>query len=476
MKSIFVGVAPEETCMAIVEDGVLAEFVVERDDAQHIVGNVYKGRVQNVLHGMQAAFVDIGLGKNAFLYIGDGMPKQAAAALAQSRPLHIGQSVIVQIAKDAVGTKGPRATTQISLPGRYAVLMPTASYIGVSQRIASNTERERLRKIAGEFCPPKMGLIVRTAAAKESAATLRQDIEDLVHLWHAIEARGQALSSPALLYRDADLVLRIARDYLNSAVDEVVIDDKEVYHRVTDLLKKRPELCQKVHLYKESEDIFKFYHLDEEIKRIGRRTIELKSGGTLVIDKTEALTVIDVNTGKFVGRTNLSDTVYRTNLEAAAEIARQIRLRDIGGIVIVDFIDMETEKQKKAILSFLSEKVRADRTKTNVVGITPLGLVEITRKKSRRNFEATLYSICPLCDGRGRILSPETVAIRICRDLRKLLRRRRASDGYLVQLHRDVREAFEKSDLLTEIQRETACRIELETKEIHPESYSILQL
>lgn len=476
MKSILVSVAAEETRMAMLEKGILTELVIERDDAEHIVGNIYKGRVQNVLPGMQAAFVNIGQAKNAFLYIGDGLPKNAVSSLAATSNFHVGQNVMIQIVKDAVSTKGPRATTHLTLPGRYVVLMPTVDYIGISRRIPTNEERDRLKKIARAICPANMGLIVRTVADGQSEEMLKKDVDYLVGLWHTIEARHKLAAPPSMLYRDADLIIRIVRDYLNEEIDEIIVDDKDVYSRITDLLVNQPVMSGKVKLYSGTEDIFKFYNLKDEIKNIGKREIELKSGGTLIIDKTEALTVIDVNTGKYVGRTNLADTVFQTNLEAAVEIARQIRLRDIGGIVIIDFIDMETEEQKQAIMELLQERVKDDKTKTNIVDITALGLVELTRKKSRRNFEATLYDKCPYCNGSGRLLSPETVAINICRDLRRLTGKKRPTNGYLVELHSAVKEMMEKLKLDEKLRREMACRIVLEAREIHPEAYSLLQL
>lgn len=476
MKSILVSATTEETRMAMLENGVLTELVIERDDAEHIVGNIYKGKVQNVLPGMQAAFVNIGQTKNAFLYIGDGLPKNAVSSISAANHFHIGQNVLIQIVKDAVSTKGPRATTHLTLPGRYVVLMPTVDYIGVSRRIPTNAERERLKKIAADICPPNMGLIVRTVADGQSETVLQKDVDYLLELWRTIEARRKLAAPPAMLYREADLIIRIVRDYLNEEITELVVDDKEVYNRIIALLSSQPELRDKVRFYSGSDEIFKCYKIEDEITRIGRREVELKSGGTLVIDKTEALTVIDVNTGKYVGQTNLSDTVFQTNLEAAAEIARQMRLRDIGGIVIIDFIDMETEAQKRTIMELLEERVKHDKTKTNIVDITPLGLVELTRKKSRRNFEATLYAKCPYCDGSGRLLSPETVAIRICGELRRLMGKKRPVTGYLVQLHMTVREAMEKRGFVDKLRKDMACRIELETREMHPEAYSILQL
>ncbi|MDF2564738.1 MAG: ribonuclease, Rne/Rng family [Massilibacillus sp.] len=476
MKSIIVNVVPEETRMAILEENELLEIAVERTQSEHVVGNIYKGRVQNVLPGMQAAFVDIGYEKNAFLYIGDGLPKNAVSSIASSDVFHVGQNVLIQIVKDAIGTKGPRATTHLTLPGRYVVLMPTVDYIGISRRVDDNSERERLKILAEKVCPDGMGMIVRTVAKGKSEDVLKKDMEYLCNLWNALVARNKVSSSPTLVYRDADLVIRMVRDYFNADIDELVIDHYESYMRVCDLLSNSPELLQRVKLYKGAENIFRHYHLEDEVAKLGQREVELKSGGSIVIDKTEALTVIDVNTGKFVGQTNLADTVFRTNMEAAAEITKQIRLRDIGGIIIIDFIDMETEEQKRTILKVLEEKVKYDKTKTNIVDITSLGLVEMTRKKSRQNFEGIIYSKCPYCNGRGLVKSPETVSINISRELRRLSKKKKFTSGYHIQVHPQVKVLFETLGLVANLEKEIACKIVIEAVEsLHPEVYCILQ-
>ena len=476
MKSIIVNIVPEETRMAVTDAGELLEISVERTESAHLVGNIYKGRVQNVLPGMQAAFVDIGYEKNAFLYIGDGMPKNAIQSMNQTERFHIGQNVIIQIVKDAIGLKGPRATTHLTLPGRYVVLMPTVSYIGISRRIEDVEERERLKNIAGEICPKEMGIIVRTVAAGKSEAVLKKDIDYLIKLWNSLLARSKVSNAPTLLYRDADLVIRIVRDYFSAEINELIVDQQDAYHRITELLAyTSPELVNRIKLYNGIQDIFDAYQLKEEVEKLGKRQVDLKSGGFIVIDKTEALTVIDVNTGKFVGETNLADTVFHTNLEAAAEITKQIRLRDIGGIIIVDFIDMETEEQKQQVLRFLEEKVKEDKTKTNIVDITSLGLVEITRKKSRQNFEGIVYSTCPYCDGRGMVESPQTVGIKISRHLRHLNGKKHPSNGYVVQVHPNVADAFIASKWIVSLEKELACKIKLEkVLGMHPEAYSIL--
>ncbi|MBR0285343.1 MAG: Rne/Rng family ribonuclease [Selenomonadaceae bacterium] len=476
MKTILVNSMPEEVRMAIVAGGELQAIEMERASHSHLVGNLYRGRVQNVLPGMQAAFVDIGRKKNAFLYIGDGMPKEAQQAVRQQK-IHIGQTLPVQIVKDAIGTKGPRATTHLTLPGRNVVLMPTAAYIGISRRIESEEERARLHGIAERICPKDMGLIIRTVAAGKTEEALAADVRYLRRLWESIQARMKLGSAPSLLYRDADLAIRMVRDSFTDEIDEVIVDDRALYQRIVELVEyASPELADRVKLYAERTPLFRKYHLEEELEKLGAREVELPSGGFIVIDKTEALTVIDVNTGKFVGKANLADTVYHTNLEAAAEILKQLRLRDIGGIIVVDFIDMEQPGQKEELLAYMREHVKSDPTKTNIVDITSLGLVEITRKKSRQNLESMIYSECPYCHGKGRVESPETVGIQISRDIRRMELASHSEDGYEVEVHELVAEELRRGRLLQPLEQEFGIRVRVMTKPgMHPENYSILQ-
>ncbi|CQR72531.1 Ribonuclease G [Sporomusa ovata DSM 2662] len=472
-KRIIASVMPEETRVALLEDDELMEISVERSESGHLVGNIYKGRVKNVLPGMQAAFVDIGRDKNAFLYMGD------AGRQAASQHLTIGQDVLVQIAKDPMGDKGPRATISLTLPGRYIVLMPSVDYIGISRRIESEPERERLRQIAEKIRPEGMGVIVRTVAQDKSQDDLMKDMAYLASMWSALSARAKRSNAPALIYKDADLVVRIVRDYFTSDVNEFVIDSQEAYNRVVDLLQYiSPELIDSVTLYEptaKDSDIFRWFNLEDSLESLRERRVELKCGGYIVIDYTEAMTVIDVNTGKFVGNTNLSETVFQTNWEAIAEIARQLRLRDIGGIIIIDFIDMDKAQQRSAVLSGLELELKKDRTKTNVLGITSLGLVEMTRKKARQNLTNMLYSPCPHCRGKGRIKSPETVAIDIKRELRKLNKRSRSGGRLLLQVHPQVADYLSRQEELKCLERETARTIVVEAvANISPERFSLL--
>lgn len=473
IQKILVNAGPEETRMAVLEDGVLSEIAIERTETGHIVGNIYKGRVKNVLPGMQAAFIDIGKEKNAFLYVGDIFPHIPTRTGTLTDVLTIGQELMIQIVKDALGIKGPRATTHITLPGRYVVLMPTVDYIGISRRIESGAERERLRELAEKVRPAGMGVIVRTVAEGRTEEDLAKDLLYLHTLWSSIIARSKRTNAPTTLYRDVDLVIRVVRDYLSSDLEELVIDNRDAYQRVVELLAQHsPELASRVS-YHESGDLFNHYQLEEQFKQLEMRQVWLECGGYLIFDRTEALTVVDVNTGKFVGRTNLEDTVFRTNMEAAGEIARQLRLRDIGGIIIIDFIDMNNEEHKAAVLATLEEGLKKDRTKSNVVGITGLGLVEMTRKKSRQNLDAMLYAQCPCCEGRGRVQSPATVAITIRRQLRRLSMNRTGS--FVVQAHPQVAELLSVPAELKKLQQELALAVKIEAvPTLHPEAHTIL--
>jgi ribonuclease G len=441
-KRIIVNVIPEEIRMALCEDGRLLEVAIERTQSDSLVGNIYKGRVENVLPGMQAAFINIGNGKNAFLYAGDIFPRKSFQRLVAEDNLTVGAEIMIEIVKDAMGTKGPRATTHFSIPGRYVVVMPSVDYVGVSRRIESAEERSRLRSLAEKIRPKGMGVIVRTVAEGRSEEELARDFQYLANLWSALTVKAKRAKAPFLLYRDADLVIRIIRDHVKDDIDEVIIDNADAYARMVELAKFiSPDLVKKIHLYKAKTDLFTHYAIDDEWNRLADRRVDLKCGGYLIIDRTEALTVIDVNTGRFTGHSNLADTVFRTNMEAAAEIARQLRLRDIGGIIVADFIDMQKEGHKKAILTELEARLKADNTKTNVLGLTELGLVEMTRKKSRQTYESTLYESCPCCGGRGSIQTPATLAISVRRQLRRISQKHPGA-SLCVQLHPRVADEF----------------------------------
>jgi ribonuclease G len=420
LKEIVVNVGEEETRVAVLEDKVLVEIYIERSINQRLVGNIFKGRVENVLPGMQAAFVNIGLEKNAFLYVEDALPSNSPEGSGQTGYtlganicdiLRQGQEIMVQIVKEPIGTKGPRVTTHITLPGRFLVLMPTVDYIGISRRIESERERERLKDLANRVKPEGMGAIVRTVAEGIEEEELRQDIALLTKLWRKILSRSAHGTVPNVVHRDLELVQRILRDVFTEDVDRLILDSRYEYEKVLEFIDiSDPRLKLKVFL-DERENIFTEYGIEQEIEKALKQKVWLKCGGYLIIDQCEALTVIDVNTGKYVGTTNLEDTVLKTNLEAASEIARQLRLRKIGGIVIVDFIDMSEEVHRNEVLQALEEEIKKDKTKTNILGITQLGLVEMTRKKVRPSLSEVLQKPCPYCEGRGKVLSEETLGI-----------------------------------------------------------------
>jgi len=434
-REILVNVNPDETRVALVEDGSVVEFYLERPTSHKTVGNIYLGKVTNVLPGMQAAFVDIGEDKNAFLYVDDAsLPPELQGERAhkptgrRKRTINDlvkpGQSILVQVTKEAMGTKGSRVTRHITLPGRYLVLMPTVNYVGVSKRIVDEQERQRLRQLAKDIKPENMGIIIRTVAEAKTREEIERDLQFGLRLWEKIKAEAKLKQAPALVHEDLDLVARMVRDELNEKTAKMIIDDGPTYARVLDLLEAvSPEMKDRVVYYRDKDvPLFSLYGVDAAIERALQRQVGLKSGGYIVIDKTEALTVIDVNTGRYVGTKNLSDTVLRTNLEACDEICKQLRLRDIGGIIVIDFIDMDNPEDKAMVLSELEEHLRRDHTKTVVVGLTGLGLVEMTRKKARQSLDAMLTRMCPYCGGKGTVMSEEAVASRIRREIRTLLR------------------------------------------------------
>jgi len=448
-REIIVHAAAEETWVALLEDRVLVELYVEQETCQRLVGNIYKGRVENVLPGMQAAFVNIGLERNAFLFVADAVPRRQPAVPEEEDPVPVaglnirdvlqeGQEVVVQVAKEPIGGKGARVTTHLTLPGRNLVLMPQVDYVGVSRRIEDEKERERLRAAARKLKPEGMGLIVRTAAEGIGEEDLAQDLEFLLKLWREVEGRIEKASAPALVYRDLDLVYRIMRDLFTADVDRFVVDNREVYERALELMDlMSPELKNRVVYFDPREDILQVYGLEADLEKAFRRKVWLKCGGYIVIDQTEALTAIDVNTGKYVGTTSLAETVLKTNLEAAEEIARQLRLRNIGGIIVIDFIDMSDPAAQAQVLAALEEHLKRDRVKAHVLGLTKLGLVEMTRKKVRRALDSVFLKPCPYCEGRGKIPSEETVSLKVRREIRRLLAREKVA-ALLVEVHPSV--------------------------------------
>lgn len=447
-REIISSIDAAETRVAVMQDGTLVNLFVERSEP--VAGNIYKGKVNNVLPGMDAAFVDIGLERNAFLHVADIRSQRldgeeveesfGKGAIAER--LRVGQEILVQVTKEPMGTKGARVTTYVALPAHYLVLMPTVSYIGVSRRITADAERRRLRQIAERIRPEVMGIIVRTAAEGVEEQVLADDVAFLRQMWNRVLERARANRAPALVYQDLRLIRRIVRDLFTEEVDRFVVDSSEEHSRIADLLGSfAPQLRDRLVLHQDDVPVFEQYGVEREIDRALRRRVWLKSGGYIVIDRTEALTVIDVNTGKYVGKTDLASTILRTNLEAVGEIVRQITLRDIGGIILADFIDMEDADHRKRVLDALDEAVQRDRTKLHIIDLTALGLVEITRKRVYQDLEEIMRIPCPYCEGRGRVLAPETVAMRVRREIRKLARSAKAR-AVLVEVHPQVAAAL----------------------------------
>ncbi|MHB8330340.1 MAG: Rne/Rng family ribonuclease, partial [Acidimicrobiales bacterium] len=397
------------------EGRTLVEHYVSRvsDDATQIDGNIYLGRVQNVLPGMEAAFVDIATPKNAVLYRGDvrydrdDIESPAGASPRIEEMLHPGQTILCQVTKNPIGAKGARLTQEVSLPGRFVVMVPNSTAFGISKRL-DDAERRRLRRIVDEVRPKGHGLIVRTAAEGASQEELGLDVRRLVSQWTAIEAEAARSNSPGLLYREPDIAVRIVREEFNREYRGVVIDDQDLFAQVRDYVAQvNPELVDRVEIYDpeaENLPIFERFHVHEQLHKALDRKVWLPSGGSIIIERTEALTVIDVNTGKNVGKSNLEETVYRNNLEAAEEIARQLRLRDIGGIIVIDFIDMEVRENRDKVAAALRSALARDKTRTQVFDISELGLVEMTRKRVSEGLVESLSSTCTVCEGRGIVL------------------------------------------------------------------------
>lgn len=481
-KKIVINCDNRQTRVAVLEKGRPVEIYLERPIRQRVVGNIYKGVVANVLPGMQAAFLDIGLERNAFLYVDDALlPDENNGRRDDKKKieqlLRPGEVLMVQAVKEPFGNKGARLARQIAFPGRHLVLMPTAEYAGVSRRIEAPEERERLRQIATELRPPGMGLIVRTVAEKQDLEAFRQDLNFLVSLWERIQSRYAQQSAPSLVYQDLDLVYRIIRDLFTEQIDELIVDKHYEYEKIMEALDMlAPALKSRVKHYSGGLPVFDVYGIEEEIEKAISPTVWLNCGGYLVFDYTEALTVIDVNTGKYIGKTTLAETVLKTNLEAAAEIIRQVRLRDIGGIIIIDFIDMESEDHRRQVLEVLTEKAKEDKTKSHILGLTALGLVEMTRKKERQGLAAVLQQSCFYCGGRGKVLTAEAVSARTERQLKAFFAELDA-EAVLVETHQSVAGLLigPGGSCLRKLEEEMGKTIFIRGSEtIHVEKYRIL--
>jgi ribonuclease G len=442
MKSkLVINVCEQETRVALLEDGTIAELYIERQDESDVAGNIYKGRVQRVLPGMQAAFVDIGMRQAAFIYVDDvigrdpeGLAEFAALAEeAQAESLETGtppkrppieeliregEEIMVQVAKSPIGTKGARVTSYISLPGRFLVLMPASRHVGVSRRIEDEAERTRLRELVGRLRAEETGYIVRTAAEGIEEAKITKEMAFLTNLWETIRKRFPAAPVPAMLHQELTVSLRAVRDLLTYEADQVVVDGVETYRSILSFLETfMPSMKESVERYEGREPVFDAFNLEGDISRALKRKVWLKSGGYIVIEHTEALVAIDVNTGRYVGKHNLEETILKTNLEAVKEIAYQIRLRDIGGIIIIDFIDMQRKSNQEKVFNALREAARRDRSKTHILPMSDMGLIQMTRKRVRKPLKRMMCEPCFYCDGEGYLMSGRSICYNIYREV-----------------------------------------------------------
>jgi ribonuclease G len=436
-EEILVNVTPQETRVAVIEQGVAQEVHIERASSRGLVGNIVMGRVVRVLPGMQSAFVDIGGERAAFLHVADmrGHRSHGEQPTPIERLLNEGQNLMVQVVKDPIGTKGARLSTQISIAGRFLVYLPQESHIGISQRIEDEEERAHLREKLQQLLPAeeKGGFIIRTVAETASDRELKSDIDYLRRLWGGIQGRAAPAGSLAPLYQDLNLSLRVLRDFAHEDTARILVDSRDACQRMLGFGQDfTPNVAERVEHYSGERPLFDLYGVEDEIEKALARRVELKSGGYLVIDQTEALTTIDVNTGGFVGFRSFDDTVFKTNLEAAQVIARQLRLRNIGGIIITDFIDMDTEEHRNAVLNEFRKALARDRTHMSVNGFTQLGLVEMTRKRTRESLAQVLCEPCPVCDGRARLKTAHTVCYAILRELTREARQFNAREYRIV--------------------------------------------
>lgn len=465
VNEIVVDVGLEETRVALLEDKELVEIYIERPTSERLVGNIYRGKVSSVLPGMQAAFIDIGYDKNAFLYLGDANANKGYYGEMSDTPKNYkgvnvadivrpGQEITVQVIKEPIGTKGPRVTTNITLPGRYLVLLPNADYVGISRRIEDEHEKVKLKKIAERIKPKGIGLIVRTVSEGVNEEDFENDIKFLTKLWKTIKNKERGGSVPRCIHRDLSLLYRTVRDLFTLDVDKFIINNRHEHAKVIELVEMiLPALKMRVEYFSRNYNLFEFYQIESSINKALEKKVWLKCGGYLIIDKTEALTVIDVNTGKYIGGNNLEETVLKTNLEAAKEIPKQLRLRDIGGIIVIDFIDMSVHEHQQMVIDGLKHALRKDRTKTTVVGMTGLGLIEMTRKKVRQVLSSVMNVTCPYCDGTSEILSPESIAKKVQKEISKYFNETIAN-AIQVDVHTSV------AGILTGINGESLSKIE----------------
>ncbi|MBT3204599.1 MAG: ribonuclease G [Gammaproteobacteria bacterium] len=485
-EEILINVTPQETRVAIVENGTLQEVCIERRRNRGIVGNIYKGKVNRVLPGMEAAFVDIGLERSGFLHVSDfdlgqtNDDDEPVVTPPINQLLHEGQSILVQVVKDPLGTKGARLTTSISVPSRYLVYMPNSSLIGISVKIEEDDERERLRTLLSGCMTENRtgGCIVRTAAEGVVDEELNRDIKFLCTLWDSLQEQAKTAKPGTVIHEDLSLSVRTLRDMVGNDTDLVKVDSRETYQKLTNFADKYiPDLPCVIEHYPGDRPLFDLYNIDDEIQRALGRKVELKSGGYLIIDQTEAMTTIDINTGAFVGHHNLEETIFKTNMEASQALARQLRLRNLGGIIIIDFIDMVMEDHKRQVLKSLEKYLDKDHAKTQVCEVSPLGLVEMTRKRTRESLEHILCESCATCGGRGTHKTVETVCYEIFREILREARVYDEAQQLLVMANQDVIDTLldEEATSLAELETFVKIPVKLQVESYYSqENYDVV--
>ncbi len=484
MKEFVINVGPLETRIALLEEKRLAELLIERQESRSIVGNIYKGRVDAVVPGIQAAFVDIGFEKNGFLYVSDiaaaagtgdfdfvdgtARPRTRGRHARQTsieKILRKNQHIMVQVSKDTLGSKGMRLTNFVTLPGRCLVLMPTVTQLGVSRKIENEKERDRLKKILQQIRPKSVGLITRTAGEGVSKKEFQSDLAYLTKVWSKVKSKMESVKAPCLLHEDLGPILRVIRDTFSSDFQRLTVDSGTEYSRILNFLDTfAPNLRKRCKLYQGKRPMFDKFEIEGEIDKALRQQVYLKSGGHICIEQTEALVAIDVNTGRFTGKRRLEETVFKTNMEAAEEIARQVRLRDMGGIIVIDFIDMQIERNRRDLLRKLQECLKADRAKSTVSEVSELGMIEMTRKRVKHNIVKALSQSCPYCEGSGLVRSVTTMTFQALRKLQSLFCESRHKH-VILQVHPDVARRLrnENKEYLDEIARVFGREIDVES-------------
>ncbi|MDD5724477.1 MAG: Rne/Rng family ribonuclease [Syntrophales bacterium] len=497
-KEIIFNCTEYETRIAILEDRKLSNLYVERIDGRSIAGNIYKGKVVRIVPGIQAAFVDIGLERTAFLYVADADHEISEeidlftngedspieyAPRNYTRPmgdkLKEGQEILVQVSKEPIGTKGARVTMDISLPGRTLVLMPTSHHIGVSRRIADGGERERLREIIERLHPEEYGFIARTASEGKQEAEIKGDFDYLCKLWNTIKQNEQRTGAPGLVHRELCMTLRAIRDLYTEDVERIVIDSEEEYKKAIDFINSfMPYMTYLVDLYRNTGPIFDHFGIELDISKMLHRKVWLKSGGYIVIEETEALCTIDVNTGKYVGKKNMEETILKTNMEAVKEIAYQLPVRNIGGIIIIDFIDMELETNREKVFDALNAEMEKDRSKTNIQKISGLGLIEMTRQRRKKSLSDTMCETCPHCSGMGKVKSKASVCYEIFREVERKAAYDTA-ETFCVLVHPEVAQLLleDENNLLKKLEKKLARKVMVETdNDFHQETFKIVPM